>query len=296
MPFYIVTLAAGACIPLQGDARSCIVHAESSADALAAAKSQVTWDNDAAWASATATELTAATTLEGVEIRAISGSNADAYNRTYSFTGLANATLADLATGLAAAMNADATNFPSGVTASGKVVTIAGGNNVGDLTISCALYKNGVAFASVGVAVSATGAEGDARTITLSGGTLEGSRLRITIADNTNPVDVSVFCHDGETIDQAGARILVLLNAATLIGGTDATYSSNVISIPADNNVGAKVITATWTRDGVALPEMALTVSATGSAGSIRTITFPADGTLPVPRQPKVLNAVKVEA
>jgi len=54
------------------------------------------------------------------------------------------------------------------------------------------------------------------------------------------------------------------------------------------------VITATWTRDGVALPELALTVSATGSAGSIRTITFPADGVLPVPQPPYVLAACSI--
>lgn len=293
MPFFIMTLPDTANTPLIGGARSMVVSAASSADAIAAAKSYVGWDADAAWATATATELTAGTDMTGIEIRLISASDADAYNRTFCYTGVASDTLNELLDGLAAAMNADTTTFPTTVTVSGYVLTIPAGNNLGDKAISCAVYKNGVAFASIGVAVSATGAEASARTVTLSGGTMAGSRLRLTVEDPTNPVDVSVFLHDGETIDLAAARLVVLANSTTLL--SNVAYASNVITIPgASDAQGDKVITATWTREGVSLPELAPVVNAAGISSIDRTITFAADGTLPVPQPPKVLAVVKV--
>ncbi len=288
MPMYIVTLPDSCNTPLLDGTRSRVVFAETSADAIAVAKSTVAWDSDAAWATATVTEITAQNDLLGVTIKLVSGSNADAYKRPYSYTGIAGDNLHDLLVGLAAVMNADTTNFPTTVTVSANILTIPAGNNVGDLAITCALYVNSVAIAAITCAVSATGAEASSRTVTLSGGSMIGSRLRVTIADPTNPMDLSVFLHDGETIDLAGARLVVLMDAHALIGGGGkVTYASSVITVAgATAAQGAKVITATWTRDGVALPALALTVNDAGDASIDRTITFAADGTLPVPRIP----------
>ena len=205
-------------------------------------------------------------------------------------------TVNGLLTQLAAVLNGDTTNIDLGtdVSVSGLVLTFDAASKVGDRAILFGAYLNDVEVTGITSAVSATGAEGSARTITISGGTMEGTRLRVQIADGTNPVDISVWLHGGESIDLAAARLLVLLNAQTLIGGTDATYSSNAISIPADNNVGDNVFTVTWTRDGAAIPELAATVNAVGAAGSIRTITFAADGTLPCPQRPVTLATVAV--
>lgn len=380
MPFYLVTLLDSANVPTVENKRSVLVHAASANDAKAAAKSQVSYDGDAAWDAATVTELTAQPDLIGIEFRAYITPDSDDYSRPYSAIGKAaiaagactmtiaapgvitktahgfdegdpvvfattgalptgltagttyyvrkidadsfsvstkylgakittsgsqsgthtvrrveTSTVTGLLTQLAAVMNADALiDLGTDVAVSGLVLTIHADSKVGDRAITFGCYKDGVAFTGITGTVSNTGAEGSNRTITISGGSMAGSRLRITIADGTNPVDISVWLHDGETIDAAAARILVLLNAATLIGGTDATYGSNAISIPADNNVGDKVITCTWTRDGVAIPELAATVNAAAGAASIRTITFAADGTLPIPTVPKVLAAVRV--
>lgn len=379
MPFYLVTLPATAVVPTLGNARSRVVQAATSAEAIAAAKSSLSWDGgDAAWDAATVTELSATHDMTGVEFRATITPDADAYPRVFSAFGKAaiiagactitiaapgvitktahgfdqddpvvfatdgalptgitagttyyvnkltddtfciaakvggsnittsgsqsgnqtvrrveTSTVTGLLTQLAAVLNGSALiDLGTDVAVSGLVLTIHADSKVGDRTITFGAYLNGVALTSIVGTVNAAGAESSNRTITISGGTMSGSRLRITIADGTNPVDVSVFLHDGETIDLAGARLVVLLNAATLIGGTDATYSANAISIPANNNVGDKTITATWTRDGAAIPELALTVSAPGVAASIRTITFPADGVLPVPSRPTVLASV----
>lgn len=203
-------------------------------------------------------------------------------------------TVTALLTQLAAVLNGSSLiDLGTDVAASGLVLTIHADSKVGDRTILFGAYMGDQAVAGITGTVSATGAEASNRTITISGGSMAGSRVRITIADNTNPVDVSVWLHDGETIDLAIARLVVLLNAATLIGGTDATYANNQISIPANNNVGDKVITCTWTRDGAAIPELVATVSGIGVAASIRTIDFAADGTLPVPVRPVVLATVE---
>lgn len=164
---------------------------------------------------------------------------------------------------------------------------------MGDLSITCELNINGVVISGITSAVSATGAEASARTITLSGGSLAGVRWNVTVADPTNPVDVSVYSHAGETIDLLAARLVVLLNATALL--SNVSYAANVITIEgATDAQGAKVITATATRDGAALPELALTVNAAGVSSIDRTITFPADGTLPVPIAPCALSTVSV--
>jgi hypothetical protein len=202
-------------------------------------------------------------------------------------------TVTALLTQLAAVLNGSALiDLGTDVAVSGLVLTIHADSKVGDRTITFGAFLNGVAVTEVVGTVNGTGAEASNRTITISGGTMEGSRLRITIADATNPVDVSVFLHAGETIDLAAARLLVLLNATALIAGTDATYTSGTqtFSIPADNNVGDNVIACTWTRDGAAIPELATTVSVIGVAASIRTIVLAADGALPVPKVPRLLN------
>ncbi len=294
MPFYRVDLPTSAQSgPLLAGTTSRIVHAATSADAIAAAKASQTWDADAAWAAATVTELTAQADMLGVTIKAIAPTNVDAYKRPYSYTGIAGDKLHDLLVGLAAVMNLDLTNFPNTITVSGNVLTIPSTNNIGDLVLTCALYLNGVAFAAITCAVSATGAEASSRTITLSGGSMQGSRMRVTVADPTNPVDCSVFLHDGETIDLAAARLVVLLNATTLL--SNVSYTNNIITIAgASDAQGAKVITAAWTRDGVALPELAMTVNAPGVSSIDRTITLAADGTLPVPQAPLILAAASI--
>lgn len=297
MPLYLVTLSDGAIGPFVGGAKSRIVHGSTSADALAACKSSCNFDSDAAWAAATVTEIAAGATLEGVEIRAMLPSNVDAYIRPYSFVGLANAKLSDLLAGLAAVISLDTTNYPTTVTSSANVLTIPAGNNVGDLVITCALYLNNIAFASIVSAVSATGSKASSRTITLSGGSLAGIRWNVTIADPTNPMDLSVYSHALETIDLLAARLVVLMDAHALIGGGGkVTYGgSNTITIAgATAAQGAKVITMTVTRTGATLPELACTVNAAGISSVDRTIIFPVDGTLPVPQPPRVISSVNV--
>lgn len=293
MPFYMVTLPAGTeGAPRVHGHNTQIVFAVSAAQALAACKSLFSSDTDGAWGAATAVELAQQDDMEGVEVRVTYTGDVDEYSRVVSYVGVAGDDLADLAEGLKLALVAEATNIPTDATRSGLVVTIPAANNMGDKSIAAQCYLNGVAVDLPAVAVSATGAEASARTITLSGGTLEGSRLRVTVADPTNPVDVSVWLHDGETIDAAAARLVVLLNATTLL--SNVAYASNVITIPgASDAQGAKAITAAWTRNGIDLPEMALTVNAAGLSSIDRTITFPADGTLPAPMVPRCIASAK---
>jgi hypothetical protein len=204
-------------------------------------------------------------------------------------------TVTGLLTQLAAVLNGSALiDLGTDVAASGLVLTIHADSKVGDRTIAFGAYLGEQAVAGIIGTVNATGAEGSNRTITISGGSMEGVRMRITMADATNPLDLSVFMHAGETLDLAAARLLVLVNAHALIGGTDGTYTAGTqtFSFPADNNVGDNVIACTFTRDGALIPELPVTINAVGAAGSVRTIILAADGTLPVPQRPVVLATV----
>lgn len=296
MPFYKLTLPdscnAG---PKPGGNNTMIICAPTAADAKAAANGYYSSDAPAVWDNATVTELAQQADMLGVTFRAVVESDIDTYSHTYEYTGIAGDKLSDMVAGLKAVMHADTTNFPAGVTSSGLVITIHADNNTGDKTITSGFFINGNAIAEAAVAVLAETSENSARTLTASGGTMIGSRLRVTIADPTNPMDLSVFLHDGETIDLAAARLVVLMDAHALIGGgSKVTYASNVITIAgATAAQGAKVITATWTRDGAALTALALTVNAAGASSIDRTITFAADGTLPIPRVATVIAALK---
>lgn len=205
---------------------------------------------------------------------------------TVTVTGLLNQ--------LAAVLNGSSLiDLGTDVAVSGLVLTIHADSKLGDRTILFGSYLNDAAVAGITGTVSGTGAEGSNRTITISGGDMGGSRLRFTAADGTNPVDVSVWLHSGESIDLAAARLVVLMAATTLLGA-NVTYNANVITIAGAANVGDKVMTATWTRDGSAIPELACTVNAAAAAGAARTVTLAADGVLPVPIRPVVLAAAKI--
>lgn len=197
---------------------------------------------------------------------------------------------------LAAVLNGSALiDLGTDVAVSGLVLTIHADSKVGDRTILFGAYLGDQAVTGITGTVNAEGAEGSNRTITISGGTMEGVRMRVTIADGTNPMDLSVYFHAGESLDAAAARLLVLMNAHALLAGTDATYTAGTqtFSIPADNNVGDNVIAMTFTRDGALIPELPVTINAVGAAGTIRTIVIAADGTLPVPTRPVVLATVE---
>ncbi len=297
MPFYKLVLPASTSAgPRANGHDTQIVCAQSAAAAKSIANSLNSSDAPLVWDNATVTELAQQADMLGVTLRCTSASDEDAYNRVYEYTGIAGDKLADLATGLAAVMDADDVNFSAGVVASGLVITIHADNNVGDKTITSGFYVNGVALTSdATVAVLAVTTENSARTLTLAGGTMDGCRLRVTIADPTNPMDLSVYYHDGETIDLAAARLVVLMDAHALIGGGGkVVYSANVITVTgATAAQGAKVITATTTRDGAAIISHALTVNAAGASSINRTITFPADGTLPIPRIPTAIVSAK---
>lgn len=305
---------------------SMIVDAESAADAIVAAQTY-TQLNEGSWVGATATQLTGRADMTGVELRAVVP-NTSGVAQTYSYTGVAGDTLLAAVTALTAVMNADTTTFPSGVTSSGLVITIASGNNLGAQKIASGIYvsppnsmpnlpgivqptlvQTGIKMPGAaaisgqvpGIApynqyaptVSAVTTAASARTITFAYGPLAGYRLRLTVADPTNPIDFSAYFGDGETLDILGARFVTLLNALSSSIVTHATYTAgtNTLLIPgATDAQGAKAITCTITSpDGVAQVSLQPTITAPGVSSIDRNIVFAADAVLPLPRIP-VLN------
>jgi hypothetical protein len=282
VPYFLVQIPDNAVVPRQNGADTQVVYALSAADAQAIAAA--TYPAAAgAWAGATVTELEPPTDMAGVTLGIVVN------NLQYSYTGVANDTLALLAAGLAAKMALDTTTFPSGVTSSGNVLTIASGNNLGAATITATLTVGGkpYAVAMATLAINGTGAPGTARTLTLGGGTLAGTRLRITVADPSTPIDMSIYFNDGESIDTAAARLVALLNTSSIVTHATYTAGSNTITIPgATDAQGAKVITCTMTKDDQPVTT-APVVNAAGLSSIDRTIVLTADASLPVPFPPK---------
>jgi hypothetical protein len=371
MPVFTVTLPDSSTTPLLGNARTRIVQAVSSAEAIVAAKASTSFDSDSAWDGATATELTQQQDLIGIEFRATVSPDSSDLPRVFSAIGKAaitaatctitldtagivtltahgfaqgdpvvfatagtlptgitagttyyvnlrtantfaiaakvggadiattvsqtgahtvrrveSSTVTGLLTQLAAVLNGSALiDLGTDVAVSGLVLTFHADSKVGDRAITFGSFIEGVATSGIIGTVNATGAEAATRTITISGGTMEGSRLRYTAA-GANAVDVSVFLHAGESIDLAAARLVVLMAATTLLGANVTYGGANTITIAGAANAGDRVMTCTWTREGAAIPELAVTVSAVGAAGAARTLILAADGVLPVPARP----------
>lgn len=297
MPFYLVQLAASAAAAprIQG-ANAYVVFAGSVADARAACKSAYSFDTSAIWDAATVTELVAAANLDGLTIEVVinfAGSNFVGREVTkFTVVGDADDTPLALATKLRDALNDDASL--AGCTVANNVVTIIAANNAGDLVITATAKLNGVAVPGLAPVVSAAGVAASARTITLPTGSLAAARLRVTVADSTNPVDVTVTA---DSIDALGAAAVAALNATALLSNVAYDANTQVLTIPgASDAQGAKVITAELKLDGVATLGLQPTVNAAGASGIDRTITLPADAALVPPPVPRVIKALTIEA
>ncbi len=298
MPAFQIVLPSGSeAGPRTGGFNAMIVHAATSADAIAAAKAYFSDDNDNAWGAATATEIVGVSDLTGLQVAirvSFAGANFPGRTETIEFlvTAGSSSTPATLATALAAALNADA--GLANASASGAVVTIAAADNAGDLVITSEARLNGIAIPGLAPTVNAAGAAGIDRTITLPTGSLLGASINVTVADPTNPVDITVYFGQTETWDLILARLVVLMNATTLLSNVTYTSATQVVLIPgATDAQGAKVITCTVKKDGVAQTALQPTITAAGISSIDRNITFPADAVVPLVRVPTVLAAYK---
>jgi hypothetical protein len=308
-----------------------IVRADNPTDALAIAKTYY-GQNNLPWVGATVTELADRSDMSGIEARA-TVQNAAGVAQTYSYVGVAGDLLLNLVVGLTAVMNADTATFPSGVTSSGLVITIAAGNSLGAKIITAGYFvsppndiqaafgvvvptltQTGVAipgaaaqvlpapavypYSQYAPVVSAVTTAGSARTITFVAGVLAGYKWNIQISDATYPINTSLYFGDTETMDLIGARMVVLLKALanTVVNNCTYTAGTNTLLIPgATDAQGAKVITSSITFGGVAQAALQPTVTAPGASSIDRNIVLPADTVLPIPRLPVLELAVAAQ-
>lgn len=173
MPAYLVEAPKTDVGTRFGKVNTVVVFAADEDDAKAMAKSQFDGDADASWDGATVTEVVAAADLQGWRLRvAVSGVAAPGVDVTV--TGGAAATVDDLGTAMATALNATAAIDNAAYVGATNVLTIAGAADaLGDKKVTAELLPPATlpgAKAIPGGIVSITdeGMSGDALSATLA--------------------------------------------------------------------------------------------------------------------------------
>lgn len=257
MPAFLVTLPVNARFTLPNGATDIVIFAADAADALATAKSRVSGDSDAAWAAATATEITAETDFSDAQW-------------AFKVAILDSTPVVDL-TASGGIIGVDSVVINDGGNATyvvGEILTVAGGTATRAATLRITSVNTGVVdgielvdpgeytVAPSLTANAVTGGGGDSATMDLTVGTDE----------YVNFLAEMVGLLNAESIIAAAAMDL---GAG---GSTDLILTIAAIS----DALGDRAVQLSFERNDVAMPGLTGAVVDEGIEAAVLTMAIPA--------------------